>query len=270
MAADLTIVIPVWDEHTRLLPRCLQAIRTEPVVADLVIVDNASNAPFEIPPDARRITLTERQSIGAARNAGLDHVNTAYVVFADADDEIASGSLARSLALIDRQPETPGVLGRSIVDEQGRYRRGRTPRTSFRLASQYAPGLAPLFWLIAFQCSITSTVLRTASVRCAGGFPDTNMAEDWQLAARLARRGPFICLGEPVRIYHRHPAAARNASSHQHNQVPQQDLCADCLADPRATIMQRLLASVLCRTTARSSGHKRAAANCNSTRDADS
>jgi hypothetical protein len=40
---------------------------------------------------------------------------------------------------------TTRVLGRSIVDEQGRYRRGRTPRTSFRLASPYAPGLAPLF-----------------------------------------------------------------------------------------------------------------------------
>jgi glycosyltransferase involved in cell wall biosynthesis len=42
MAPNLTIVIPVWDEHTRLLPRCLQAIRNEPIAADLVIVDNAS------------------------------------------------------------------------------------------------------------------------------------------------------------------------------------------------------------------------------------
>lgn len=245
MASDLTIVIPVWDEHTRLLPRCLQAIHNEPITADLVLVDNASNLPFEIPPDARRVTLTERQSIGAARNAGLAHVTTPLVVFADADDEIAPGSLARNLILMERQPDAPGVLGRSIVEEHGRLRRGITPHLAFRLASRHAPSLAPLFWLIAFQCSITSTVLRTASVRDAGAFPDTHVAEDWRLAARLARQGPFICLDEPVRIYHRHPAAARNINPPHPARAVRQDICTDCLTDPHATTTQRLLASIL-------------------------
>jgi hypothetical protein len=126
-------------------------------------------------------------------------------VFADADDEIAPGSLARSLSLLECRPDAPGVLGRSIVEEHGHRRRGVTPHPAFRLASRHPPRLAPLLWLIAFQCSITSTVLRTATVLDADAFPDTNIAEDWHLAARRARRGPFICLNEPVRIYHRHP-----------------------------------------------------------------
>jgi mycofactocin glycosyltransferase len=245
MASGLTIVIPVWDEHTRLLPRCLQAIRNEPIDADLILVDNASNLPFEIQPRTRRVTLTQRQSIGAARNAGLAHVKTPFVMFADADDEIAPGSLAHSLALLECQSDAPGVLGRSIVEEHGRRRRGVTPRPAFRLASRHTPRLAPLFWLIAFQCSITSTVLRTATVRDAGAFPDTDVAEDWRLAARLARRGPFICLDEAVRIYHRHPAAARNAFPHQSGRAVQADVCSDCLSDPRATGPQRLFAATL-------------------------
>jgi len=258
--ASLTIVIPVWDEHTHLLPRCLRAIRNEPVEADLVLVDNASNLPFEIPPRARRVTLTQRQSIGAARNAGLAQVNTPFVVFADADDEIAPGSLARNLLLLERQPDAPGVLGRSIVEEHGHRRRGVTPRTAFRLASRYLPNLAPLLWLIAFQCSITSTVLRTASVRDASAFPDTNIAEDWHLAARLARRGSFLCLDEPVRIYHRHADAARNTSPPHSVQTVQQDICIDCLIDPHANATQRLLASIL-RRPARSTQRRRPARN---------
>jgi len=245
MAPDLTIVIPVWDQHARLLPRCLQAIRNEHVAADLIVVDNASSLPLDPPADARRITLTERQSIGAARNASLAQVNTPFVMFADADDEIAPGTLTRSLALLQRQPDAPGVLGRSIVEEHGHHRHGRTPHTAFRLASQYAPSLAPLFWLFAFQSSITSTVLRTATVRDAGGFPDTNTDEDWQLAARLARRGPLICLNEPVRIYHRHPAAARNTSAGQSGRARRRRVCDDCITDPRARATDRLLASVL-------------------------
>jgi cellulose synthase/poly-beta-1,6-N-acetylglucosamine synthase-like glycosyltransferase len=255
MGSGLTIVIPVWDEHTRLLPRCLQAIRNEPITADLILVDNASNLPFEIPPGTRRVTLTQRQTIGTARNAGLAQASTPFVVFADADDEIAPGSLARSLSLLERQLDAPGVLGRSIVEEDGRRRRGVTPRRAFRLASRHAPRLAPLFWLVAFQCSITSTVLRTATVRDAGAFPDTNIAEDWRLAARLARRGPFICLDEPVRIYHRHPAAARNALPHRSARTAQADVCSDCLNDPSATGTQRLLAAIL-RRAGRSTQHE--------------
>jgi hypothetical protein len=88
-------------------------------------------------------------------------------------------------------------------------------------------------------------VLRTATVRDAGAFPDTNIAEDWRLAARLARRGPFICLDEPVRIYHRHPAAARNALPHEGGRTVQACVCSDCLSDPSATGTQRLLAAIL-------------------------
>ncbi|MEA2188185.1 MAG: hypothetical protein QOK16_3196 [Solirubrobacteraceae bacterium] len=146
MTADLTNVIPVWDQHTQLLPRCLQAISNEPVSVDLVLVDNASAVPLgELPAGARLITLDERRSIGAARNAGLTHVSTPYVAFADADDEIAPGSFARSLAFLKRHPAAVGVLGRSIVDEHGHERRGRNPSTAFRLAAHHTPGLAALF-----------------------------------------------------------------------------------------------------------------------------
>src|SRR4051794_29595745 len=105
------MVIPVWDQHTRLLPRCLEAIRNEPVAAELVIVDNASALPVDVPSTAHRVSLTERHSIGAARNAGLASVNTPYVVFADADDEVAPRSLARSLHRLRDNPRATGVVG---------------------------------------------------------------------------------------------------------------------------------------------------------------
>jgi cellulose synthase/poly-beta-1,6-N-acetylglucosamine synthase-like glycosyltransferase len=243
MVPELTIVIPVWDDHTRLLPRCLSAIGDQLATAHIIIIDNASRLPVDSPTAAQLIALRTRRSIGAARNAGLAGVTTPYVVFADADDEITPGSLVRSLDILHRRPTAAGVIGRSIVDEDGRYRRrGRTPRTAFCLASRSAPRLAPLFWLTAFQCSITSTVLRTTAVRDAGGFADTDIGEDWQLAARLARRGPLICLDDPVRVYHRHANAARNTAPKQDIQTLRRTICSDCITDPRASTAQRLFA----------------------------
>lgn len=246
MAPDLTIVIPVWDHHAHLLPRCLDAIRQQHVPVHLVVVDNASTIPIQAPDDALHITLTTRHTIGAARNAGLAHVATPYVVFADADDEITPGALARSLPLLQQHPDASGVVGHSLVHEDGHHLRlGRTPRTTFRLISRYAPRLAPLLWLTKFQCSITSTVLRTAAVRDAGAFPDTNLSEDWQLAARLARRGQLIYLDQPIRIYHRHPHAARNTTTPASTSTLRRIVCNDCIMDPRARAADRLLARMM-------------------------
>jgi cellulose synthase/poly-beta-1,6-N-acetylglucosamine synthase-like glycosyltransferase len=252
MTADLTIVIPIWDHHVQFLPRCLQAIHDEAIPVELVVIDNASTVQLrERPTDAQHITLAKRHSIGGARNAGLAHVNTPFVLFADADDQIAPGSLVRSLALLRRHPGAAGVLGRSLVEEHGHYRRGIRPSVSFRLACRITPWLASLFWLTGYQCSITSTLLRTDTVRRAGGFADDNIAEDWQLAARMSRRGHFICLDEPVRIYHRHNHAARNTAPHPPPNALRRTICDDCLTDPRATPAQRLVASALRSQTGR-------------------
>jgi glycosyltransferase involved in cell wall biosynthesis len=246
MTADLTIVIPIWDHHVQFLPRCLRAIHDEGIPVELVVVDNASTVPLlELPSGARHITLAERQSIGGARNAGLAHVHTPFVLFADADDQITPGSLVHNLTLLRRRPDAAGVLGRSLIEEHGHHRRGLRPTISFRLACRVTPWLASLFWLTGYQCSITSTVLRTDTVRRAGGFADDNIAEDWQLAARMARRGRFICLDEPVRIYHRHTHAARNTAAHPSPSALRRTICEDCLTDPRATPAQRLVASAL-------------------------
>lgn len=237
----------MWDDYVKLLPRCLRAIQQQDLVADLVIVDNASQVQVRPPDGAELVELKTRRSVGTARNAGLARVRTPYVVFADADDEVAPGSVARSVALLDKHQDAPGVLGRSLVDEQGEYtRRGVTPSVRYRLASRYAPPLVPLLWLAKFQGSITSTVLRTEAVRAAGGFGDSDVAEDWQLAARLSRCGQLVSTNQPVRIYHRHPDTLRERA-HRRARTPtgRAVVCADCRIDPTATPAHKLAATLL-------------------------
>jgi hypothetical protein len=159
--------------------------------------------------------------------------------------------MAHSLMLLQRHPHAAGVLGRSLVEEDGHYRRGLRPKTAFRLACTFTPALAPLFWLAGYQCSITSTLLRTATVRDAGGFADADIGEDWQLAARMARRQRFICLDQPIRIYHRHPVAARETRPVPPTQALRQSICADCISDRCSSLTQRLAASALRRLSAR-------------------
>lgn len=246
MAPSVTVVVPVWDGHAELLPRCLRALEGEQVPMAVVVVDNASETPVEVPSTSQRLTLTTRSTIGVARNAGLQQVDTPYVVFADADDEVAPGSVSRSLDLLERRPQAVGVIGRSLVDEGGgNVHRGIRPTARYRYATRFAPGLVPLLWLVGYQGSITSTVLRTQAVRDARGFPDANVAEDWHLAARLARRGPFICIDDEVRIYHRHHGALRERSPRSPTATQRRLVGTDCRLDQRSTSLQRCAAAAL-------------------------
>lgn len=246
MTPAVTAVVPVWDGHVEMLDRCLRALNGEQVLMVVVVVDNASETPVEVPSTWQRLTLTARSTIGAARNAGLEQVDTQYVVFADADDEVSPGSLSRSLDLLKRQPEAVGVIGRSLVDEGGdNVHRGIRPTARYRYAARLTPGLIPFLWLVGYQGSITSTVLRTKVVRDAGGFPDANIAEDWHLAARLARRGPFICIDDQVRIYHRHHGALRTRGPRTSTATQRLAVCADCRLDQRSTRLQRCTAAAL-------------------------
>jgi cellulose synthase/poly-beta-1,6-N-acetylglucosamine synthase-like glycosyltransferase len=241
---SVTVVIPVWDEHVAFLARCVRAIACQDVPVSLVVVDNASEKPIQAPEHARVVRLLHRQSIGAARNEGLQRVTTPYVVFADADDEVASGALAGSLALLRQHPRAPGVIGRSLLHHGSHTERGKRPTSIYRVVDSIAPKLTSVLWLVDFQGSITSTVLRTSAVRDAGGFADNDTAEDWYLAARLARRGAFVCIDDLVRIYHRHSAALR--LRRDRNPAPQlvrRAICDDCLSDPRATPVQRAVAA---------------------------
>ena len=139
-----------------------------------------------------------------------------------------------------------GVIGRSLVDEgNGTAHRGIRPTARYRCATRFAPGLVPLLWLVGYQGSITSTLLRTQAVRDAGGFADADIAEDWHLAARLSRRGTFICVDESVRIYHRHEGALRTRGSRKSAADQRHAICEDCPVDPASTRVQRCAAAVI-------------------------
>ena len=88
-------------------------------------------------------------------------------------DELAPGSLQRSAALLERAPRAAGVIGRSTVDEHGRYRRGRTPSRAFLAASLRAPRLASLRWLRVPSVDHHDRPTHSA-VRDSGAFPDAH------------------------------------------------------------------------------------------------
>ena len=198
----MTVVIPVWDApYVEYLPRAVASVHGQDPTVPIVVIDNASAV--EVPELAGTTVVRSprRLSAGAARNLGLQHIGTEYVIYLDADDELADGALATLHDGIAADPHLAAFVMSVIEADTGR--RHRFPR---RIA--FALSRSPrLFALATAIWSLYPTqgcaIVRSDWVREAGGYADLIRGEDWILAVSLAFRGPVRLDRRPGRIYHR-------------------------------------------------------------------
>jgi glycosyltransferase involved in cell wall biosynthesis len=173
----------------------------------VIVVDNASTQPLPALPSEVKVIRTERRlSTGTARNAGLAHVGTPYVAFVDADDALLPGALSFCLSELDAHPEDVACGGSLLAWDAatGHTRPCGRPRDHvLRLSRRRLPLALYLLGRCAFFLE-TGAVLRTDALVDAGGFGDGDYAEDWQLAAALAFRGPIALHRRPVGLYRIH------------------------------------------------------------------
>jgi glycosyltransferase involved in cell wall biosynthesis len=216
---EVSVVIPAWGAYAGTpLQEALASIREQDAPARVIVVDNASDEPLESVDDAELVRAPERLTVGAARNLGLEHVSTPYVIFWDADDLMLPGAIAFLLKRIRARPEVVAVAAGVIEGESARRHRW-PPRWSARLAHYprlFAAGHA--VWSL-FP-STGATIMRTEAVRAAGGYATAIEAGgDWVLGTSLAFRGRVELIERPGRVYRR-----LGGSLWQENRAPARQL----------------------------------------------
>ena len=200
LAPGVTVVVPVWDDYARFLDATLSSIAGQCENLEILLVDNASSEPIVVP-GCRVVSSQQRLTRGAARNLGLEAVGTEFVMFWDADDQLADGALT---AMIDAMAPDVRLVG-CLVAEQHSGELHRWPSMgTFRLCQRSRLfALAELVWP---RFPVTGSLLRTVEARELGGYSDSDLAEHWPLAARLAARGRIVLLERPGIRYRIHPA----------------------------------------------------------------
>lgn len=215
-APQVSIVVPVWGAYAgRLLDEALQSLLGQGVPARVIVVDNASDPPVEAMASAELIGSPARLTVGMARNLGLQHVTTPYVLFWDADDLMLPGTLRRLTERIAARPDTV-ALSAAILEGD--------PPVAHRWPRRWSASLARRGRLFALAHCVWSlypttgaTIMRTQAVKHAGGFGDADSGEDWVLGVSLAFRGGVGFDPRPGRLYRRHPGslwATRRSLSH--------------------------------------------------------
>ena len=212
-AALVTAVIPVWDSYAERLPAAIKALREGDGAVRILVVDNASQRPIDVPKDVDVVRLGRRVTLGAARSAGLTMTSTSWVMFWDADDTAVPGSIARLVDQARRAPPGVTAIVAGIIEAAtGAAHHWPRPRT-FRLASR-----PQLFTLVHAMGSLFPTVgasvMRRDALDQGGGFPDAETGDDWAAGVSVAARGRIVFDPRPARRYgHDHDSVSANWTS---------------------------------------------------------
>ena len=243
-------VVMLTHNRTEQTLRSLGELIALPERPPLVVVDNASSdgTPAAVRreyPDVRVIELPE--NIGAAaRNDGVEAVDTEYVAFSDDDSWWAPGALARAVEAFDRHPRLAAVHGRILVGDDER----EDPicaelRDSPLPGDPSLPGTRLLGFL---ACAV---VVRRAAFEAVHGFePNIKIGgeEEW-MACDLAAAGWEIRYLPEIVVHHHPPPRVGAAADARRRIGLRNTLWFSWLRRPLASALRRT--AHLVRTTPR-------------------
>jgi glycosyltransferase involved in cell wall biosynthesis len=184
MAPAVSVLVPCRD-HGRYLDEAIGSVLAQTFDDfEILVVDDGSTDPAStaLLADYRRprtrVLRTPPRGLAAARNLALAESAGRYVCALDADDRLAPGYLARTVAVLEADPGLAFVSTwlRMFGDEEGLWR----------------PERCDLVALLAEDTVHTAALARRAAVEAVGGW-DGAMGvqgyEDWDLWLSIVERG---------------------------------------------------------------------------------
>jgi len=194
-----TVVIPVWGSYGgQALHEAVASLRAQPIPAQILIVDNASDTALGDLDGAEVVRTPNRLTLGQARNFGLQRVQTPYVVVWDADDVMLPGTLELLEREIDTAPDL-AAFGLSILEDTGE--RHRWPRRWVASLSRHPKIFTLVHCIWSVWPTTGSTIMRAELLRDGGGYGAYDSGDDWVAGVSLVFRGRVGWSERPGRVY---------------------------------------------------------------------
>ncbi|MCZ8131115.1 MAG: glycosyltransferase family A protein [Steroidobacteraceae bacterium] len=215
------MILPTYD-RAACLPHAIHSVLAQdfgPV--EIIVVDDGSrDATREVVAafGARVIYLYQpNRGVSAARNAGIARARGEWLAFLDSDDAWHPAYLSRQMAAAARFPDAVAhVTDSAIVAADGTRRRHLDDLRLTVDASSSAPVLleAPVVALLGHShWYLQATLARREAVVACGGLDERlRIAEDLELLALLAARGPVSIRREVLVDVHLRDSGAAHLS----------------------------------------------------------
>jgi glycosyltransferase involved in cell wall biosynthesis len=212
----ISVVIPAYN-YAHSLRRAVDSVlaQIDDAAADLLVIDDGStDDTLEVlarlsaeNPGRFRVLHKLNGGLSSVRNLGIEEATGRYLVFLDADDEMAPGALAGLTSHIARHPDTHLVIGAHwSVFVDGR-RSLQVARPLPATARQRVKG-----YLLDKTISISNGACAMhRDVFAPGNYPEhLRNVEDLPVFAQVLARFPCTVLDQPLAFIHKHPDSMRH------------------------------------------------------------
>lgn len=208
----ISVVIPTYN-YAHVLRRAVQSVACQlDEECELLVIDDGStdDTPAVVRtlpemPGKLRFLRKENGGPASARNCGVVETTGDYLIFLDADDEMAPGALAEVRAHLQAHPETRMIIG------------GYLTRTHNR-TSERMPNPLPSSPLERVQGYLITKTINLSNGACVmhrdvfarGLYPERfRNTEDIPVFAQALANYPCTILKAPLAIIHRHDDSLR-------------------------------------------------------------
>ncbi|MFG3453708.1 glycosyltransferase family 2 protein [Stutzerimonas stutzeri] len=216
----ISVIIPAYN-YAQTLPRAVDSVmaQLDEAFAELIVIDDGSsdNTPQVIEtllarqPARFRALRKENGGSASVRNRGICEARGSYLVFLDADDEMAPGALKALVQHIEQHPETRMVIGgHDAVLSNGKRR-------------SYTPPALPESRLDRLRGYLLDKRIALSNGACAmhrevfsrGEYPEQfRSAEDIPVFSQVLAFYPCTVLAQSLAVIHKHDDSLRHQFSH--------------------------------------------------------
>lgn len=216
----LSVVIPAYN-YAATLARAVDSVllQLDAQQAELLVIDDGSTdqtpevleALLAAHPGRFRSLRKTNGGLASVRNRGIEEAQGRFLVFLDADDELAPGALAALVEHIAAHPDTRLVIGGHwSVFADGR-------RVQHRVAPLPATARQRLRgYLLDKSVSISNGACAMhRDVFTPGNYPERfRNTEDIPVFAQVLARYPCTVLDQPLALIHKHDTSLRHNLTH--------------------------------------------------------
>jgi glycosyltransferase involved in cell wall biosynthesis len=216
----ISVVIPAYN-YARTLPRAVDSVlaQLDPALAELMVINDGSTDDTQqvieqlqaLHPGRFKAILKENGGLSSVRNRGIREAVGTYLVFLDADDELAPEALSTLAAHIAEHPQTRMVIGgHCSVTADGRRREHipeALPATRMERLRGYL--LDKRIALSNGACAMHREVFERAD------YPESfRSAEDIPVFAQTLANYDCTVLDKPLALIHKHDDSLRHQINH--------------------------------------------------------
>lgn len=216
----ISIIIPAYNYASTLARAVESVLRQLPdAPAELIVIDDGStdNTPQVVAallceyPQGFRSIRKENGGASSVRNRGIEEARGDYLIFLDADDEMAPDALAALKQHISANPATRMVIGgHCSITADGR-RREHLPRA---LAEQALDRLCG--YLLNKRIALSNGACAMhRDVFSRGNYPEKfRSAEDIPVFSQALANYPCTVLAQPLALIYKHDDSLRHQFNH--------------------------------------------------------